>query len=71
MIFLTFGGPPSIPPPPPPPPPTDEEDEARLAELARQRRDLEARRAGRRALRIDRNPGVSATGGGGLRIPEP
>jgi len=62
-------GAPSIPrtPPPPPPPPVEEDDDS---ELVRQRRQLERMRAGRRSLRIERNPGLSAPPlAGGLRIP--
>ena len=65
------GSAPSPPPPPPPPapPPVDEEE---IRRLARQRRALEAKRAGRRSLRIDLpGPGITyPTQMEGLRLPE-
>ncbi len=71
-MMMWFGGAPSSPPPlppipPPPPPITDDDDE--LAALARKRADLERRRTGRRSLRIDLEPGISAQSAAGLQIP--
>jgi hypothetical protein len=58
---MGFGGSSPKPPPPvaPPPPPKETDaDKEREAELARQRRDLEQKRGGRKSLRIDPNPGL-------------
>ncbi len=68
MAGLFGGGSPDPPKPPPPPPPPkkDDSDEKRLAQ---QRRDLEAKRAGRKSLVIpNRNPGIAGVKGSGLRI---
>ncbi len=70
MFMFMFGGSqPTIPPPRPAPIDTSAADR-RNAELAAQRRILDAQRTGRSSLRIDdtRNPGQAATGSGGLRI---
>lgn len=56
-LLLRFDPGPSMPAPPPPPPPA-EEDAGRLAELARQRKSLEAKRAGRSRLVIEPDPGL-------------
>ena len=61
-----FGSnPPGPPPLPPPPPPI--EDSAEQEEIARKRRALESKRAGRSSLVI--NPQRGTGGGTGLRIP--
>jgi len=67
------GGSPSVPKPPPPPPEVDPIDEEAEEELARQRKSLEAQRAGRQSLVIKpmSNPGVAAAPTGGLRIGGP
>jgi len=64
---MCFGGPdiPEIKPPAPPP----KDDLVDQAALAAKRRSLNANRMGRSSLRIDRNPGVSTGGNGGLSIP--
>ena len=69
---MGFGGSPSISAPPTPAPLPPVEDDEELARLARQRKSLEAKRSGRKNLRIElvRNPGVAAGNYGGLRIPE-
>lgn len=49
------------------------EDEEELRRIARQRKDLEAQRAGRKSLKIDlTNPGIASTSQviNGLRIPD-
>ena len=60
--------PPPLPPPPPPPPENDDDER----EIARQRADLERRRAGRGSLVIPRTrpaTGLGVPGGQpGLRI---
>ena len=69
---MGFGGAPSVPSPPKPPPPADIEDDEAQAELARQRKDLEQKRAGRQSLVIKpkSNPAIAGTPTGGLRIGE-
>ncbi len=64
-----FGSPsmPSAPKPSPPATPPDQLEA--LARLARQRKSLEAARMGRKALRVDLNPGMTADVLAGLRIP--
>lgn len=59
---------PALPPPPDPKPITNEEEEAKLA---RQRKDLEAKRKGRSSLVIpkDRGMATTATKSAGLRLP--
>jgi len=67
MFFGGGGGTPEIPAPKPPKPPVTGPTEAELARLAKQRKSLETKRKGRRSLRIDVNPGLSAGNDGGMK----
>ena len=62
---------PDIPPPPPEPEPKSLTSEEEEAKLARQRKDLEAKRSGRKSLVIpkDRGMATTATKSAGLKIP--
>ena len=60
---------PAIPAPKIPERQLDTTDELRLAELARQRGDLQRSRTSRESLRIEPDPGLVTPATTGLRIP--